>query len=152
MSKPINECITGNNTEPFFLPGKPLSHLPGCFPHSLLEPNASDLDSCLAFLPPQQGGAQISLAEVCQSGERSTRWYNLLSYKYLKKQSRELKAAGATASSPGPESAVSWARVCNNHAHAQSWVGSLKALPGTRQLGRRLLRCKEEGRNRGVEG
>ncbi|XP_003473232.2 protein KIBRA [Cavia porcellus] len=51
------------------------------------------------------GGAQISLAEVCQSGERSTRWYNLLSYKYLKKQSRELKAAGATASSPGPESA-----------------------------------------------
>uniref|UniRef100_G1PNM4 WW domain-containing protein n=1 Tax=Myotis lucifugus TaxID=59463 RepID=G1PNM4_MYOLU len=37
------------------------------------------------------GGAQISLAEVCRSGERSTRWYNLLSYKYLKQQSREPK-------------------------------------------------------------
>nr|XP_048291962.1 protein KIBRA isoform X1 [Myodes glareolus] len=42
------------------------------------------------------GGAQISLAEVCRSGERSTRWYNLLSYKYLKKQCREPQPAGAT--------------------------------------------------------
>ncbi|KAG3265194.1 WWC1-containing, partial [Ictidomys tridecemlineatus] len=42
-------------------------------------------------------GAQIRLAEVCCSGERSTRWYNLLSYKYLKKQS---SVAGP---SPGPE-------------------------------------------------
>ncbi|XP_005376355.1 PREDICTED: protein KIBRA isoform X1 [Chinchilla lanigera] len=50
------------------------------------------------------GGAQISLAEVCRSGERSTRWYNLLSYKYLNKPSREPKPAGATASTPGPES------------------------------------------------
>lgn len=50
------------------------------------------------------GGAQISLAEVCQSGERSTRWYNLLSYKYLKKQSRESKPGGALAPTPGPES------------------------------------------------
>uniref|UniRef100_F6X2F2 WW and C2 domain containing 1 n=1 Tax=Ornithorhynchus anatinus TaxID=9258 RepID=F6X2F2_ORNAN len=40
------------------------------------------LEECL-------GGAQISLAEVCSSGERLTRWYNLLSYKYLKKQSRK---------------------------------------------------------------
>uniref|UniRef100_UPI0001754323 WW domain-containing protein 1 n=1 Tax=Homo sapiens TaxID=9606 RepID=UPI0001754323 len=32
----------------------------------------SHLEECL-------GGAQISLAEVCRSGERSTRWYNLLS-------------------------------------------------------------------------
>uniref|UniRef100_A0A452VKY7 WW and C2 domain containing 1 n=1 Tax=Ursus maritimus TaxID=29073 RepID=A0A452VKY7_URSMA len=54
----------------------------------------SHLEECL-------GGAQISLAEVCRSGERSTRWYNLLSYKYLKKQSREPKPVGAT---PGPES------------------------------------------------
>lgn len=60
----------------------------------------------LALPHPQQGGAQISLAEVCRSGERSTRWYNLLSYKYLKKQSREPKPVGAT---PGPESMVSWA-------------------------------------------
>uniref|UniRef100_A0A8C5ZG17 WW and C2 domain containing 1 n=1 Tax=Marmota marmota marmota TaxID=9994 RepID=A0A8C5ZG17_MARMA len=37
----------------------------------------SHVEECL-------GGAQISLAEVCRSGERSTRWYNLLSYKYLK--------------------------------------------------------------------
>uniref|UniRef100_A0A7N5P1H8 WW and C2 domain containing 1 n=1 Tax=Ailuropoda melanoleuca TaxID=9646 RepID=A0A7N5P1H8_AILME len=54
----------------------------------------SHLEECL-------GGAQISLAEVCRSGERSTRWYNLLSCKYLKKQSREPKPVGAT---PGPES------------------------------------------------
>ncbi|KAB0407661.1 hypothetical protein E2I00_003847, partial [Balaenoptera physalus] len=57
----------------------------------------SHLEACL-------GGAQISLAEVCRSGERSTRWYNLLSYKYLKKQSREPKPAGAMAPMPGPES------------------------------------------------
>nr|XP_015090464.1 protein KIBRA isoform X1 [Vicugna pacos] len=57
----------------------------------------SHLEECL-------GGAQISLAEVCRSGERSTRWYNLLSYKYLKKQSREPKSAGAVATTPGPES------------------------------------------------
>uniref|UniRef100_G1Q266 WW and C2 domain containing 1 n=1 Tax=Myotis lucifugus TaxID=59463 RepID=G1Q266_MYOLU len=48
------------------------------------------------------GGAQISLAEVCRPGERSTRWYNLLNYKYLKQQSREPK--GARAPTPGPES------------------------------------------------
>ncbi|XP_032192985.1 protein KIBRA isoform X3 [Mustela erminea] len=57
----------------------------------------SHLEECL-------GGAQISLAEVCRSGERSTRWYNLLSYKYLKKQSREPKPVGAKVSTPGPES------------------------------------------------
>ncbi|XP_037356922.1 protein KIBRA [Talpa occidentalis] len=56
----------------------------------------SHLEECL-------GGAQISLAEVSRSGERSTRWYNLLSYKYLKKQSREPKPLGAMAPSPGPE-------------------------------------------------
>ncbi|KAH0629675.1 hypothetical protein JD844_011930 [Phrynosoma platyrhinos] len=37
------------------------------------------------------GGAQISLAEICRSGERSTRWYNLLSYKYLQRQNSENK-------------------------------------------------------------
>ncbi|KAM6222219.1 protein KIBRA [Rhynchocyon petersi] len=57
----------------------------------------SHLEDCL-------GGAQISLAEVCRSGEQSTRWYNLLSYKYLKKQTREPKPAGATGPCPEPES------------------------------------------------
>ncbi|XP_054208180.1 protein KIBRA isoform X5 [Homo sapiens] len=61
----------------------------------------SHLEECL-------GGAQISLAEVCRSGERSTRWYNLLSYKYLKKQSRELKPVGVMAPASGPASTVSW--------------------------------------------
>ncbi|XP_067422721.1 protein KIBRA [Emydura macquarii macquarii] len=37
------------------------------------------------------GGAQISLAEISRSGEKSTRWYNLLSYKYLQKQNRKNK-------------------------------------------------------------
>nr|XP_045009587.1 protein KIBRA isoform X2 [Jaculus jaculus] len=49
------------------------------------------------------GGAQISLAEACRSGERSTRWYNLLSYKYLKKQSREPQMLGATGPDPEPD-------------------------------------------------
>ncbi|KFM11888.1 Protein KIBRA, partial [Aptenodytes forsteri] len=44
----------------------------------------SHLEECL-------GGAQISLAEICKSGEKSTRWYNLLSYKYLQKQNRKSK-------------------------------------------------------------
>uniref|UniRef100_A0A8C0IDI4 WW and C2 domain containing 1 n=1 Tax=Bubo bubo TaxID=30461 RepID=A0A8C0IDI4_BUBBB len=44
----------------------------------------SHLEECL-------GGAQISLAEICRSGEKSTRWYNLLSYKYLQKQNRRNK-------------------------------------------------------------
>ncbi|XP_036080845.1 protein KIBRA isoform X4 [Rousettus aegyptiacus] len=57
----------------------------------------SRLEDCL-------GGAQISLAEVCRSGERSTRWYNLLSCKYLKKQSREPEPGGALAPTPGHES------------------------------------------------
>ncbi|XP_049630527.1 protein KIBRA [Suncus etruscus] len=50
------------------------------------------------------GGAQISLAEVSRSGERSTRWYNLLSYKYLKQQIREPRPVGVLPPSPGPES------------------------------------------------
>lgn len=44
----------------------------------------SRLEECL-------GGAQISLAEICRSGEKSTRWYNLLSSKYLQKQNRRSK-------------------------------------------------------------
>ncbi|XP_030359637.1 protein KIBRA isoform X2 [Strigops habroptila] len=44
----------------------------------------SHLEECL-------GGAQISLADICRSGEKSTRWYNLLSYKYGQKQTRKSK-------------------------------------------------------------
>ncbi|XP_010185670.1 PREDICTED: protein KIBRA, partial [Mesitornis unicolor] len=44
----------------------------------------SHLEECL-------GGAQISLAEIRKSEEKSTRWYNLLSYKYLQKQNRNSK-------------------------------------------------------------
>ncbi|XP_077183273.1 protein KIBRA isoform X2 [Paroedura picta] len=46
------------------------------------------LEECL-------GGAQISLAETCRLGERSTRWYNLLSYKYLPRQSNKNKQEDA---------------------------------------------------------
>lgn len=74
----------------------PRSPFPRELDHSLLT---------LFLLPySPQGGAQISLAEVCRSGERSTRWYNLLSYKYLKKQNREPQLVGATGLTPGPES------------------------------------------------
>ncbi|XP_055963939.1 protein KIBRA [Sorex fumeus] len=58
----------------------------------------NQLEECL-------GGAQISLAEVSRSGESSTRWYNLLSHEYLKRQITEPSTAGAPAPSPGPESA-----------------------------------------------
>ncbi|XP_036352888.2 protein KIBRA [Ochotona princeps] len=58
--------------------------------------DSTHLEECL-------GGAQISLAEVCRSGEKSTRWYNLLSYKYLKKESREPKPVGAVGPTPGPK-------------------------------------------------
>ncbi|MEE6478809.1 hypothetical protein FKM82_012018 [Ascaphus truei] len=37
------------------------------------------------------GGAQISLADVCRSGEKEASWYNLLNYRYLKKQNRKNK-------------------------------------------------------------
>ncbi|XP_075756292.1 protein KIBRA isoform X2 [Pelodiscus sinensis] len=46
--------------------------------------DTSHFEECL-------GGAQISLAEICRSGEKLTRWYNLLSYKYLQQQSRKHK-------------------------------------------------------------
>lgn len=49
--------------------------------------------SIAAFFFFLQGGAQISLAETFKSGERSTRWYNLLSYKYLQAQSKNKQDA-----------------------------------------------------------
>uniref|UniRef100_A0A8C8REB3 WW and C2 domain containing 1 n=1 Tax=Pelusios castaneus TaxID=367368 RepID=A0A8C8REB3_9SAUR len=56
----------------------------------------SHLEECL-------GGAQISLAEICRSGEKLTRWYNLLSYKYLQKQSRKNKQEGMCSKVPCAE-------------------------------------------------
>uniref|UniRef100_A0A2K6FBW7 WW and C2 domain containing 1 n=1 Tax=Propithecus coquereli TaxID=379532 RepID=A0A2K6FBW7_PROCO len=92
----------------------------------------SHLEECL-------GGAQISLAEVCRSGERSTRWYNLLSYKYLKKQSREPKPGGATAPTPGPASKVRRDQVCAALPHR-------KHLPGRREsLSQGWRKWTEEG-------
>ncbi|NP_001096212.1 protein KIBRA [Xenopus tropicalis] len=37
------------------------------------------------------GGSQISLADVCHSEEQEAHWYNLLSYRYLKRQSKTSK-------------------------------------------------------------
>ncbi|MXQ92348.1 hypothetical protein E5288_WYG021709 [Bos mutus] len=83
------------------------------------------LEECL-------GGAQISLAEVCRSGERSTRWYNLLSYKYLKKQSREPKPVGAMAPIPGPESVVSWTTALHlSPIKGSTWSAGRKSLSQT---------------------
>ncbi|XP_072846368.1 protein KIBRA isoform X2 [Pogona vitticeps] len=61
-------------------------------PHSVLRQKTLRVDVCTVdecHLEECLGGAQISLAEICRSGERSMRWYNLLSYKYLQKQSSE---------------------------------------------------------------
>ncbi|KFV66389.1 Protein KIBRA, partial [Dryobates pubescens] len=66
----------------------------------------SHLEECL-------GGAQISLAEICRSGEKSTRWYNLLSYKYLQKQNRKswvpcsLRVTSSQEASCSPQDSVS---------------------------------------------
>lgn len=54
------------------------------------------LEECL-------GGAQISLADACRSGERSTCWYNLLSYKCLQKQSNKNKSEDACSKLPCAE-------------------------------------------------
>ncbi|KAJ1127784.1 hypothetical protein NDU88_006177 [Pleurodeles waltl] len=60
--------------------------------------NSLDFEKCL-------GGAQISLADVCRSGEKSTRWYNLLSHRYLKKQSKKTKQRAAeTSTAEKPDS------------------------------------------------
>lgn len=65
-----------------------------CVPisHALLRQKTLRVDACSVNSPDFEeclGGAQISLADVCRSGEKSTRWYNLLSYRYLKKQSKK---------------------------------------------------------------
>ena len=115
-----------NNTQPFLPPRKLLSHLEWCFTY--FSQNTLSLPA-YAFLHPPQGGAQISLAEVCRSGERSTRWYNLLSYKYLKKENREPRPAGATAPIPGPESTVSWATAVHpSPIKGSSWLAGRESL------------------------
>ncbi|XP_069510397.1 protein KIBRA [Ambystoma mexicanum] len=67
-----------------------------CVPisHVSLRQKTLRVDACTIESPHLEeclGGAQISLAEVSRSGEKSTRWYNLLSYRYLKNKSRKTK-------------------------------------------------------------
>ncbi|KAK1343537.1 hypothetical protein QTO34_016317 [Cnephaeus nilssonii] len=77
------------------------------------------------------GGAQISLAEVCRSGERSTRWYNLLSYKYLKQQSREPKPG-----EPGPPPPGLRARHCPDYDAVSALLEQTAVELEKRQEGR----------------
>ena len=115
-----------NNTQPFLPPRMLLSHLEWCF---ISFPRIPCHSLLMLFSHPLQGGAQIILAEVCRSGERSTRWYNLLSYKYLKKQSREPKPAGAMAPIPGPESTVSWTTALHpSPIKGSTWSAGRKSL------------------------
>ncbi|XP_034262066.1 protein KIBRA [Pantherophis guttatus] len=63
-------------------------------PHSVLRQKTLRIDVCTLdkfHLEECLGGAQVSLADICRSGERSMRWYNLLSYKYLQRHSCENK-------------------------------------------------------------
>ncbi|KAM8974592.1 protein KIBRA [Pelodytes ibericus] len=55
------------------------------------------------------GGSQISLADICRSGEKEVRWYNLLSYRFLKKQNRKKKQreSGPEEEDPGNPDSVS---------------------------------------------
>ena len=64
----------------------------------------------------QQGGAQISLAEICRSGEKSTRWYNLLSYKYLQKQNRKSKQGSIHSEVPCTEKTVRTTLLASNRS------------------------------------
>ncbi|KFZ61246.1 Protein KIBRA, partial [Antrostomus carolinensis] len=75
----------------------------------------SHLEECL-------GGAQISLAETCRSGEKSTRWYNLLSYKYLQKQNRKSKQGNKRLS------ALQFVRVISSQEASCSPQDSVSAL------------------------
>ncbi|KAJ7316266.1 hypothetical protein JRQ81_002428 [Phrynocephalus forsythii] len=75
-------------------------------PHSVLRQKTLRIDICTVdqcHLEECLGGAQISLAEICRSGERSMRWYNLLSYKYLQKQSSENEQEGTVSKLPHAE-------------------------------------------------
>ncbi|POI33215.1 hypothetical protein CIB84_003034 [Bambusicola thoracicus] len=71
----------------------------------------SRLEECL-------GGAQISLAEICRSGEKSTRWYNLLSSKYLQKQNRKSKQGTVHSEIPCTDKTVD--KETNTESLAQS--------------------------------
>ncbi|XP_053321325.1 protein KIBRA [Spea bombifrons] len=68
--------------------------------HAALHQKTLRIDACTLHSNHHEeclGGAQISLADVCRSGEKEVCWYNLLSYRYLKKQNRKHKQ------SSGPE-------------------------------------------------
>ncbi|XP_061472787.1 protein KIBRA [Rhineura floridana] len=75
-------------------------------PYSVLRQKTLRVDVCTVdkcHLEECLGGAQISLAEICRSGERSTRWYNLLSHKYLHTQSSKNKQDDACSKLPCTE-------------------------------------------------
>ncbi|XP_063148519.1 protein KIBRA isoform X2 [Candoia aspera] len=75
-------------------------------PHSVLRQKTLRIDVCTLdkfHLEECLGGAQISLAEICRSGESSTRWYNLLSYKYLQRHSCENKQENTCSELPCTE-------------------------------------------------
>ncbi|KAM3925798.1 protein KIBRA [Leptodactylus fuscus] len=62
--------------------------------HATLRQKTLRIDVCLLQSKCREeclAGAQISLADVCRSGEKEVRWYNLLSYRYLKKQKTNTK-------------------------------------------------------------
>ncbi|XP_072002057.1 protein KIBRA [Engystomops pustulosus] len=57
--------------------------------HATLRQKTLRIDVCILQSKHREeclAGAQISLADVCRSGEKEVRWYNLLSYRHLKKQ------------------------------------------------------------------
>lgn len=141
-------------TSAFFLQGSfhlTWTGIAHTFPRSQIPRNSfSSLCLYSPISSPQQGGAQISLAEVCRSGERSTRWYNLLSYKYLKNQNRESKPGGALAPSPGPESTVSWASGLR-HPLTHAAPGYKKGRSSPR-MGDVWVSEVEEMEQRGVRG
>uniref|UniRef100_A0A8C6VFC2 WW and C2 domain containing 1 n=1 Tax=Naja naja TaxID=35670 RepID=A0A8C6VFC2_NAJNA len=79
-------------------------------PHSVLRQKTLRIDVCTLdkfHLEECLGGAQISLADICRSGERSMRWYNLLNYKYLQRHSCENNVILLTLLTYFPQDSVS---------------------------------------------
>ncbi|KAF7249147.1 Protein KIBRA [Varanus komodoensis] len=75
-------------------------------PYSVLRQKTLRVDVCAVdkcHLEECLGGAQISLAETCRLGDGSTRWYNLLNYKYLQRRSSENKQGVACSEPPCTE-------------------------------------------------
>ncbi|XP_063784299.1 protein KIBRA isoform X2 [Pseudophryne corroboree] len=62
--------------------------------HATLRQKTLRVDVCMLQSKHREeclGGAQISLADVCRSGEKEVHWYNLLSYRCLKTQKQNNK-------------------------------------------------------------